>query len=95
MTPIRSSYALGGAINDPFEGSPTDQIALAVGYSNAASPPSNPPGTRNEKLAEIHWNWTFAKGILLTPDFQYIRDPGLNPARESVRVLSLRATLMF
>jgi hypothetical protein len=95
VTPIRSSYALGAAINDPLDRSPTDQIALAFGYSNAASPPSNPPGARNEKLAEIYWNWTFAKGLLLAPDVQYIRDPALNPVRDNAWVLSLRATLMF
>jgi hypothetical protein len=95
VTPIRSSYALGFAINDPFARSPTDQIALAFGYSDAAPPPTNPPNARNEKLAEIYWNWTFAKGLLLTPDVQYIRDPALNPTRDSVWVLTLRATLMF
>jgi len=95
VAPIRGSYALGGAINDPLGRSPTDQIALAIGYSDAASPPANPPGARNEKLAELYWNWTFAKGLLLTPDVQYIRSPALNPARDSVWVFSLRATLMF
>ena len=95
VTPIRNSYAIGGAMNNPLGRSPTDQIALAFGYSDAASPPTLPSSARNEKTVEAYWNWTFAKGLLLTPDVRYIRDPALDPTRDSVWVLSLRATLMF
>ena len=42
-----------------------------------------------------HWNWTFFGGLLLTPDVQLTFDPALNPDRDSVWILSLRATLMF
>ena len=95
LTPIQGSYAFGGAMNDPLGRNPTDQIGFALGYSDAAPPPTNPSGARNEKLVEVYWNWTFAKGLLLSPDVQYIRDPALSPTRDNVWVLSLRTTLMF
>jgi porin len=95
VTPIRSSYALGGAMNNPLGRSATDQIALAFGYSDAAPPPTNPAGARNEKVVEVYWNWTFFRGLLFTPDLQYILNPALDPSRDSVWALSLRATLMF
>jgi carbohydrate-selective porin OprB len=94
-TPIRASYALGVAMNDPLRRSPTDQIGVAIGSSEAAAAPTNPPHARNEKVCEVYWNWTLFGGLLLTPDVQLVLDPALDPDRDSVWVLSLRATLMF
>lgn len=94
-TPIRASYALGGAMNNPLGRSATDQIGLAFGYSDPAGSPVNPPGARSEKILELYWNWTLFGGLLLTPDVQYIQDPALNPDRNDAWVLSLRASLMF
>jgi hypothetical protein len=94
-TPIRASYALGAVMNNPLGRSKTDQIGLALGYSGAADAPTNPPGARSEKIAELYWNWTFFNGLLLTPDVQYIRDPALAPGRDDAWALSLRATFMF
>ncbi|HEX6829207.1 MAG TPA: carbohydrate porin [Burkholderiales bacterium] len=95
VAPIRGSYVLGGAMNNPLGRSPTDQIGLAFGHADAAPPPTLPPGARDEKIVEAYWNWTLAKALLLTPDVQYIRDPALDPTRTSAWVWSLRATLMF
>jgi len=95
VSAIKSSYALGLAMNNPLKRSPTDQIAVAVGLSDAAGTPTNPPGARNEKVVEAYWNWTFFSGLLLTPSVQVFFDPALNPSKSNVTVLSLRATLMF
>ena len=95
VTPIKTSYALGVAMNNPLKRASSDQIALAVGLSNAASPPTNPPGARNEKVIELYWTWTFFGGLLLTPSVQTIFDPALNPTKSNVSVLSLRGTLAF
>ena len=95
VTPIRSSYALGLAMNNPLHRASTDQIAVAVGQSVAAAPPVNPPGARNEKAIEAYWTWTFVGGILLTPSLQVILDPALNPGISSVRVWSVRTTFAF
>ncbi|MET0733259.1 MAG: carbohydrate porin [Casimicrobiaceae bacterium] len=95
VTPIETAYALGVAMNDPMKRASTDQIALAIGLSDAAGPPTNPPGARNEKVIEAYWTWTFFGGLLLTPSVQLIIDPALNPTKANVSVLSLRATFMF
>lgn len=95
VTTVRASYALGVALNDPLGRSTSDQIGLAFGYSDAEPQPTNPAGTRDEKLVEAYWNWTFAKGLLFTPGVQYIRNPALDPSRDSAWVVSLRTTLMF
>jgi carbohydrate-selective porin OprB len=94
-TAIRASYALGAAMNDPLRRSTTDQIGVAFGLSDPASAPDYAPTTRREKILEAYWNWTFFGGLLLTPDVQWVFDPAQNPERDSVWVLSLRATLMF
>ena len=95
VTPIKSAYALGVAMNNPLQRAFTDQIALAIGLSNAASPPTNPASARNEKQLEAYWTWTFFGGLLLTPSVQVIFNPALNPAKNNVSVLSLRATFTF
>jgi carbohydrate-selective porin OprB len=95
VTPIKTSYAVGMAMNNPLQRASADQIALAVGLSEAASPPTNPPNARNEKPIEGYWTWTFFGGLLLTPSVQVILDPALNPTKSSVWVLSMRATLVF
>ena len=95
VTPIKNAYALGVAMNNPMQRASTDQIALAVGLSDAAGPPTNPPGARSEKVIEAYWTWTVLGGLLLTPSVQLIFDPALNPAKASVSVLSLRATFLF
>ncbi|MCB5195739.1 carbohydrate porin [Deefgea salmonis] len=94
-TAIKSSYALGAALNNPLQRSPTDQIGLALGYSDVAKSSLNSNNLRNEQLIELYWNWTIAKGLLITPDVQYVRNPGANPSRDNAWTLSLRSTLMF
>jgi len=92
---IRSSYALGAALNDPLRRAPTDQIAVAIGYSDAAPPPANPANARDEKIVEAYWTWTWFGGLLVTPSVQVIVDPALDASRRAATVLSLRATLLF
>ena len=95
LTPIRASYALGAAMNNPLGRSATDQIGLAIGTSIAAPPPANPAAARNETVLEAYWSWTVLGGFLLTPSVQVILDPALSSDRNSAWALSLRATLML
>uniref|UniRef100_UPI0025936992 carbohydrate porin n=1 Tax=uncultured Deefgea sp. TaxID=1304914 RepID=UPI0025936992 len=83
------------ALNNPLQRSPTDQIGLALGYSDVAKPSLNPNNLRNEQLIELYWNWTIAKGLLITPDVQYVHNPGANATSNNAWTLSLRSTLMF
>ncbi len=95
FAPIRSSYALGAAINNPLGRNKLDQIGLAIGLSSPAPSPVNPPGARNEKVLEAYWNWAFTGALMITPSIQVILDPALAPDRRSAWSLSLRSTLMF
>jgi hypothetical protein len=93
LTPIRGSFVLGGALNNPLGRSATDQIGLAVGRSTPAPPPINPAGARQETVMEAYWSWTFLGGLLLTPSVQFVLDPALLRDRSSSWVLAMRATL--
>lgn len=95
VSQIKNAYALGVALNNPLKRAATDQIALAVGLSEAADPPVTAPGTRNEKVVEVYWTWTLFGGFLVTPAVQVIFDPARDPRRDSASVLSLRTTLLF
>ncbi|MDM0014937.1 carbohydrate porin [Variovorax sp. J22P168] len=95
VTSIKRSYAVGVAMNNPLKRASTDQIAVAVGTSVAANPPTNPAGARDEVMVEAYWTWTVFGGLLLTPSVQYISNPALHPTRDSVWVGSLRATFLF
>jgi porin len=95
VTAIRGSWALGAARNNPLGRSATDQIGIAIGLSEVAAPPVNPANARNEKVAEIYWNWTVFGGLMITPAAQLIVDPALDLARDRAWALSLRTTLLF
>ena len=82
-------------MNNPLKRAATDQLALALGLSEAANPPVTPAGARNEKVIEVYWTWTFFGGLLLTPAVQVILDPALAPQRGHATILSLRITLLF
>lgn len=92
---IKASYAVGAAMNNPLKRAATDQIALAVGYSDLAAYPTNPVGARNEKIVEGYWTWTVAGGLLLTPSVQMTFDPAFNASKRHATTLSVRATVMF
>ncbi len=94
-TAIDASFALGFALNNPMGRSPTDQIAVAIGPSDPGDLPDSQAGSGSEKVVEAYWNWTLFGGLLVTPDVQLFLDPALDPARDSVWILSLRATLML
>ncbi|MEP7328300.1 MAG: carbohydrate porin [Betaproteobacteria bacterium] len=95
-TTIRGSWVLGAARNNPLGRNAADQIGFAIGMSEVAAPPSNPVDTRNETVSELYWNWSLISGgLVLSPSAQWIWHPGLDPMRESVWVLGLRATLLF
>ena len=95
LTPIRGSFALGAAINNPLGRNATDQIGFALGISTASPQPINPAGARDETVVEAYWSWSVLGGLLLTPSVQFVVDPALARDRDSAWALSLRATLML
>ena len=81
FAPIRSSYALGTAMNNSLGRNKLDQIGLAIGLSVPAPSPVNPPGARNEKVLEAYWSWTFTGALLINPSILLILDPRLPPTQ--------------
>ncbi|MEH6584308.1 MAG: carbohydrate porin [Halioglobus sp.] len=48
------------------------------------------PNLDDQYTAEIFYRWQTTKKLALTADFQYLKDPALNPDESSVYVLSVR-----
>lgn len=49
----------------------------------------------SEKLVELYYRYKLNSHVELTPDFQWIRQPGGNAAAPAVKVLGLRARIGF
>jgi len=67
---------------------------LGVGY-NWGEPNEKTfgPGLRNQQTLEVFYRFALAEQFVLTPDIQYIKNPALNPSRDSLWVVGLRARL--
>jgi porin len=68
----------------------SDRVGLAVGYAN---PPD--PDLDAEKTLEVFYKFQLAKSLQLTPSYQYIRDPALNPDESSINLFALRLRLVL
>lgn len=69
---------------------------LGVAY-NWGEPNDNTwgPGLDNQQTLEMFYRIQIWKEIAITPDIQYVRNPALNPAQDSLWVFGLRARLAF
>jgi hypothetical protein len=96
--PIRSSVAVGGVRNNPFDRNPADQAGLALGWNrtNREFIGILPGGVRvGEWVSEIYYRYTLVKATNLTPDLQVFWNPALKPSAGVGTVFTLRATLSF
>jgi porin len=48
------------------------------------------PGLDDQYTAELFYRWQISKGLALTPDLQYIKNPALDPSTSSIWVFGLR-----
>jgi porin len=92
---VRTSYAVGGIVNDPFKLNPGDQAGLALGWdktnrSNLGSGPRD-----GEFATELYYNYTLFKALHLTPDVQVFWNPALDRNSSTAAVFTLRTTLSF
>jgi len=78
--PGRSGDILGLAFGQTWI---SDEYKTVSGLSN------------NEYLGEIYYNISAGHGFYLTPDFQYISNPGGNGAIDPISIYGLRAPLDF
>ncbi len=94
-TPIKTSIAGGGVLNNPFKRDRLDQIGFGIAWDQAAPPPTNPASARDEWVMEAYWAWTFFKGLQITPDVQFYIHPALKPGQSNAWVFSLRSLILF
>lgn len=105
------ALTLGGEISGSRWSRGGDSIGIAAGFLHASNAfhtagasgdldgdgiadfayaPSGP-----ERLAEIYYRYRISKQFELSPSFQYIARLGGNPDAASVKILGLRAQIMF
>jgi len=87
--------SLGFQFKQPF-GRLRDVLGVAVGGLWAGDAQEQATGLgATESIAEIYYNATLAEGIRLSPDIQYILNPGGDATIDPVTVYGLRAQYVF
>jgi len=99
-------FAVGATYKGALASRPDDEIALAFGGThvndrvadgeklfNAAGGAPSQPVQHTEYVTELDYRAIVAKGAELSPNLQYIVDPGGVSARKDVFVAGLKATL--
>jgi len=69
---------------------------LGIGYNwGEPSASTFEPGLRDQSSVELYYRIQLFKELAITPDLQYIKNPALNPAEDSLWVFGLRARFAF
>ena len=67
---------------------------LGVGYNwGEPNEKTFSTGLKNQQTLEVFYRFPLTEQFVLTPDIQYIKNPALNPNRDSLWVVGLRARL--
>jgi porin len=74
-----------GYSRDPSKG----LLGVGVGWSRP-NDDTYGEGLEDQVALEAFWMFELAKGIELTPSFQYINNPALNPEKDSTVLFGLR-----
>ena len=67
-----------------------DRVALCVANHGSVIPPE-----LRERVFELYYRAQIAKWLQISPDLQYIANPGFNVDRGPVRIFSLRVHLIL
>ena len=97
-SPIMSSIAYGGVLNDPFARNPLDQVGLAFAWNKvnyAANGVTSAEARPSELVSEVYYAYTVFKGLQITPDVQLFLHPALAPNTATAAVFTIRSTLFF
>lgn len=96
------ALTLGGQLEGTAWGRAADALGLAFGslrtsseYRDDSLAIDGYQASGSEKQAELYYRFKFNKAIELTPNFQWIRNPGGDSAASAVKVVGLRAKLGF
>jgi hypothetical protein len=79
-----------------------DLFGLAIGWSEPEIPEINvplpvplPTNLPSQTVAEVFYRFALTPAFAVTPDFQMIFNPSLDPGRDTLAVFSMRARLAF
>lgn len=88
---LEKSVSVGlGYRPDPSTEVPGDLIGAAFNWGEI-NENSFGPGLDDQYTLELFYRWQLTQQVALTLDYQYLRDPALNPDESSISVWSLRA----
>lgn len=75
----------------------SDLFGLAAGWSKPQQPdlPIPLPQLRSQTTAEVFYRYHLTANLALTPDYQLIFNPSLNPTKDTLSVFSVRARIAF
>lgn len=82
----------GAVWRGPFERRPDDAVAIAVGATHVNARAAGAPSADTEIAAELDYRLQAPKGLTVTPNLQYVRDPG-GIDREDAVILGLKIGL--
>lgn len=97
MNTFSVATELGAGFTGLFAARPDDILTIGVAYGEASSKYRSFYGieTKNETVYEVAYTMPVYRGVYLTPDFQYIVNPGLDKDSKAAQVGSLRAEIHF
>ena len=79
-----------------------DLFGIGFGWSDPDIPDINiplpvplPSDLRSQTVGEVFYRFALTPAFAVTPDFQFILNPSLDPRRDTLAVFSLRARLAF
>ncbi len=89
IAPFKEQFSAGFGIMKPF-GRGGDMFGAAVAWSR-----SNNPSVRQETMLEVFYRIQVTDMLELTPDLQFVFNPGAQPASDLVVITSLRLRFKF
>jgi hypothetical protein len=95
VTPIQTSVALGGVVNNPFGRNSLDQAGAGFAWDKTNLSAVGAASRRSETIAEIYYRFTIQKALQVSPDLQVYFSPAFAPSTSVAAVFSLRTTFTF
>ena len=94
---VNQSFALGGALLDPFARNEQDAIILAIARNRLSRAGLDEPDFMHnaEIVLEAQWIIGLSKLMTISPDFQFIPRAGLDRGTHPVTIWGIRTTLML
>lgn len=97
VTGIKNSYALGGALLNPFHRNSQDAILAGIAYNRLSAEGQGYPAymRSGETALELSWVWGIGKLITITPDLQLYPRAAFNDKKQFATVVGLRTTVQL